>query len=80
MGGVNTNVLNNMLSIYANSINAEEVDGLILPLYEKFKQPYNMYTFEILMKMYYKLEDIETALRVWKQMKNKILENQLAKT
>lgn len=39
-----------------------------------------MYTFEILMKMYYKLEDMETALRVWKQMKNKILENQLAKT
>ncbi len=33
MGGVDTNVLNNMLAIYANSMNAEEVDGLILPLY-----------------------------------------------
>lgn len=72
MGGVDTNVLNNMLSIYANSINAEEVDGLILPLYDKFKQEYNMYTFEILMEMYYKTKDFNTAMRVWNQMKHKI--------
>jgi hypothetical protein len=45
MGGVDTNVLNNMLAIYCNSISSEEVDGLILPLYAKFKQEYNMYTF-----------------------------------
>lgn len=72
MGGVDTNVLNNMLSIYANSINTEEVDGLILPLYDKFKQEYNMYTFEILMEMYYKTKDFNTAMRVWNQMKHKI--------
>lgn len=61
-----------MLSIYANSINKEEIDGLILPLYEKFGQPHNMLTFEILIEMYYKLADYTTAMRVWKQMNTKI--------
>lgn len=42
---VDTSVLNNMLAIYANSINTEDIDGLILPLYEKFNKPYNMYTY-----------------------------------
>jgi pentatricopeptide repeat protein len=72
MGGVDSNVLNNMLSIYANSIRCEEVDGLILPLYSKFKQEYNMYTFEILMEMYYRIRDFNTGMRVWNQMNNKI--------
>lgn len=65
-------VLNNMLSIYANSLSSEDIDGLILPLYDKFRQPYNMYTFEILMELYYKTTDFTTAMRVWKQMLRKI--------
>lgn len=45
-----------MLTIYAKSLNIEDIDGLVLPLYEKFNLPYNTYTFEILLGLYYNLE------------------------
>ena len=64
-----------MLAIYANSINYQEIDGLILPLYEKYGQDYNVFTFEILLEMYYKINDLNTAMRVWNQMKIQISEN-----
>ena len=65
-----------MLTIYANSISHEEIDGLILPLYEKFGQEYNMYTYEILMDMYFRLNEFPTAMRIWNQMQHKIRDNQ----
>ena len=64
-----------MLAIYSNSISQEEIDGLIIPLYEKFGQEYNMYTYEILMQMYFKLGEFSTAMRVWNQMQLKIKDN-----
>jgi hypothetical protein len=42
---VDTYILNSMLSIYTTSLNIEEIDGLILPLYDKFGLSYNVYTF-----------------------------------
>lgn len=39
-----------------------------------------MYTFEILMGMYYRLDDFSTVMRLWNQMKNKIVENQMMMT
>ncbi len=64
-----------MLQIYANSVNSEQIEGLILPLFDKFKQQYNMYTYEILMEMYFRMKDFHKAMRIWNQSKVKIAEN-----
>lgn len=48
-GYLDTTILNNVLNIYAKSLNVEGIDGLVIPLYEKFNLPYNTYTFEILL-------------------------------
>lgn len=72
---VDTTILNNMLSVYAKSLNVEDLDGLVLPLYEKFNLPYNMYTFEILLQMYYSIKDANQFMRIWEHQNNEIEEN-----
>lgn len=71
---VDTVILNNVMMVYANSLKDDKIDGLILPLYEKFNLQMDAYTFEILVDMNYKKKDFNTALRVWEQMKLKFEE------
>lgn len=71
---VDTVILNNVMLVYANSMKDDKIDGLILPLYEKFNLQMDAYTFEILVDMNYKKKDFNTALRVWEQMKLKFEE------
>lgn len=66
---VDTTILNNVTYVYAMSDQAEKIDGLILPLYEKFGLEKNPYTYEILMDMYFKKNDFNTSLRIWTQAK-----------
>lgn len=63
---VDTTILNNVIQVFAISDQAHKIDGLILPLFDKLGLQYNPYTFEILMQMYYKKRDFNTALRLWK--------------
>ena len=42
-----------MLSLYTNSFKVEDIDGLVLPLFEKYNLELNPYTFETLLNMYY---------------------------
>jgi len=42
---VDTTILNNVLNVYVESDQTEKIDGLILPLYEKFGLQYNPYTY-----------------------------------
>jgi hypothetical protein len=42
---VDTTILNNVLNVYVASDQTEKIDGLILPLYEKFGLQYNPYTY-----------------------------------
>lgn len=71
---VDTVILNNVMLVYANSLKDDKIDGLILPLYEKFNLQMDAYTYEILVDMNYKKKDFNTALRVWEQMKIKFEE------
>ena len=71
---VDTVILNNVMLVYANSLKDDKIDGLILPLYEKFNMQMDAYTYEILVDMNYKKKDFNTALRVWEQMKIKFEE------
>lgn len=71
---VDTVILNNVMLVYANSLKDDKIDGLILPLYDKFNLQMDAYTYEILVDMNYKKKDFNTALRVWEQMKIKFEE------
>lgn len=66
---LDTIILNNAMLIYANSLRHDQIEGLILPLYEKFGLKFNPHTYEILVDISYKNKDFNTAIRVWEQMK-----------
>ena len=72
---VDTTVLNNVLYVFAMSDQNEKIDGLILPMYEKLNLEYNPYTYQILMEMYFKKNDFNTAIRIWTQARHKLQEN-----
>jgi hypothetical protein len=71
---VSTIILNNVMLTYANSLEYDKIEGLVLPLFDKFNLEMNPYTYEILVDMNYKKKDFNTAMRVWQQMKLKIEE------
>ncbi len=71
---VDTTILNNVLYVYAMSDQADKIDGLILPMYDKFGLEQNPYTYEILMDMYFKKNDFNTAIRIWNQAKTQMEE------
>lgn len=71
---IDTVIVNNVMLVYANAMQEDKIEGLILPLYEKFNLQMDPYSYEILVDMSYKKKDFNTAIRVWQQMKNKIEE------
>ncbi len=62
---LDTIILNNVLLIHANSLKLDQIEGLILPIYEKYGLKYNAHTYEILVDINYKRKDFNTAVRVW---------------
>ena len=42
---VNIHILNSLLYLHTSSLRVEELDANVLPLYEKFKIPHDIYTF-----------------------------------
>ena len=42
---VNINVLNSMVLLYANALRPEELEAKVLPLFDKHRMQYNVYTF-----------------------------------
>jgi len=69
---LDTVILNNVMLVYSNSLQEDKIDGLILPLFEKFNLEMNPITYEILIDLNYKKKDFKTAIRVWEQMKVKL--------
>ena len=50
---------------YANALQEDKIEGLILPLFEKFNLQMDSYSYEVLMDLQYNKKDFNTALRVW---------------
>lgn len=42
---VNHNILNSMVMLYANTLKTEELEARVLPLFDKHRLSYNVYTF-----------------------------------
>lgn len=46
---VNVNILNSLLLVHTKAIEAEKVEGLVLPLYEKYGITKDVFTYQHLM-------------------------------
>ena len=42
---VNHNILNSLVMLYANTLKVEEMEAKVLPLFDKHRLSYNVYTF-----------------------------------
>ena len=49
---INNHILNSLLLLHCNAIRTEEIEAYVLPLYEKHKIKYDVYTFQHLCKLY----------------------------
>lgn len=47
-GMVDITIVNNMLYLHAMAFEEARIDGLVLPLYDKYNLEYNVYTYEVL--------------------------------
>jgi len=47
----------------------EELDANVLPLYEKYKIPHDIYTFQNLSKMYLNMSDYSMVKTLYKDFK-----------
>lgn len=69
---VNSYILNNVMLVYANSLMEDEIEGLVLPLFDKFNIEMDPYSYEILVELSYRKKDFNKALRIWDKMKTKL--------
>ena len=56
-GMVDTGILNNVMLVYGNALQEEKIEGLILPLFDKFGLVMDGFSYEILMGVYYRRKD-----------------------
>lgn len=42
---VNIHILNSLLLLHTNALRVEELDSYVLPLYEKYRIPHDIYTY-----------------------------------
>ncbi|KRX00511.1 hypothetical protein PPERSA_06154 [Pseudocohnilembus persalinus] len=68
LGLININILNSFLTIFVKANRPEELEGLVLPLYDNFKIPMDQYTYQHILEIYHNHRDLKTVYRVYKQM------------
>ena len=55
--------------VYVKARRKEELEGLVLPLYEKFNIKMNEYTYEYLLQLYYEYKEMQTVYRIYGMIK-----------
>lgn len=58
-------ILNNFLYMYVCALKSEEIEGLVLPLYDKHQIEKDQYTYEYLLKLFSTKQDMVTFTRIW---------------
>ena len=66
---VNIHILNSLLLLHTNALRVEELDSYVLPLYEKYRIPHDIYTYQALSKMYLNMGDYELVKSLYKKQK-----------
>lgn len=62
---LDTTLVNNAMLVYANSMQQDKIEGLILPLFDKFNLEMNPITYEILVDLNYKKKDFAAAVKIY---------------
>jgi hypothetical protein len=57
-GQISVNILNSLTSVYANSLMPDHISGLVLPLYDKLNIKRDVYTYQFIIEMFFKLKDL----------------------
>lgn len=73
-GEVNSFILNAMLSIHAKALKIEELEGLVLPLFDKFAIKKTEYTYECLIELYKQQKNMEVVNRLFRDLKKQGIE------
>ena len=71
-GMVDTILLNNVMMVHANAFEIDKLEGLVLPLFEKHGLQMNSYSYEVLMDLHYKTKDFNTAVRMFRKLKQEM--------
>jgi hypothetical protein len=75
---VNSHILNSLLLLHTNALRPHEMDANVLPLYDKHRIAYDIYTFQHLTKMYLNLAEYDMVKSLYKNLKQEnITPNQL---
>lgn len=75
---IKVQILDSLLEIYCVMHKKEDIDGLILPLYEKFGYEYTPFTYEYLTRMMLDLRDYDRLIRIYTKLnKEKDIKNKL---
>lgn len=65
---VNTLILNNLLSVHTKAHRNDQVEGLVIPLYEENNVQIDSHTYRHLIKMYSDIENHSKVFELWEQM------------
>jgi pentatricopeptide repeat protein len=68
-GIVDILVLNNLLAVHTRALFDNQVEGLVLPLYDQLGIKRDVHTYRRLMEMYSELAEYTTVKDLWKSMK-----------
>jgi len=71
---MNVNLLNSLLFVHTKANMKEKIEGLVLPLYEKYAIKRDTFTYQHLMEMYLAQRDMDTIDRLYGVMKSEGVE------
>jgi len=66
---VNINILNSLLLVHTKAHDLAQVEGAVLPLYEKYNIKPDPFTYQHLMEMYSEKREFKALLKVFENMK-----------
>lgn len=72
-GLIDSKMLNNFMVMYVYAMRGDEIDGLVLPLFDKYKIEKDQYTYQYLLKLFEKKQDMVGFSRIW-ELQEKHLE------
>jgi predicted MPP superfamily phosphohydrolase len=66
---INTNILNSMVLLYANALRPEELEAKVLPLFDKHRLPFNVFTFQELIRLFYNTRELSRVNEMYEKLK-----------
>jgi len=70
---VNTHIVNSLLEVHAAGDRIEEIDGLVLPMYEKYNLKMNQFTYQILLRFFLEKRKFDAIEMLYNRMKSENL-------